>query len=52
MKKKSFGKENMAHYYSEIGNHEGDFSYAKKLTKLAISTGVDVVKFQVAMDKD
>tara|TARA_B100000029_G_scaffold516296_1_gene628514 strand:+ start:8776 stop:9810 length:1035 start_codon:yes stop_codon:yes gene_type:complete len=29
------------------GNHEGDFEYAKKLTKLAINSGVDVVKFQI-----
>ncbi len=29
------------------GNHEGDFAYAKKLTKLAIDTGVDMVKFQI-----
>lgn len=29
------------------GNHEGDFSYAKKLTALAIESGVDYVKFQL-----
>ncbi len=29
------------------GNHEGDFDYAKRLTKLAIETRVDYVKFQV-----
>ena len=29
------------------GNHEGDFKYAKELTRLACSSGVDVVKFQV-----
>lgn len=29
------------------GNHEGNFRYAKKLTKLAIKSGVDVVKFQI-----
>tara|TARA_B100001057_G_scaffold440489_1_gene474428 strand:- start:836 stop:1849 length:1014 start_codon:yes stop_codon:yes gene_type:complete len=29
------------------GNHEGNFNYAKKLVKLAISTGVDVIKFQI-----
>ena len=29
------------------GNHEGNFHYAKKLVKLAISTGVDVVKLQI-----
>jgi N,N'-diacetyllegionaminate synthase len=29
------------------GNHEGDFEYAKRLTQLAIDTGVDMVKFQI-----
>lgn len=29
------------------GNHEGDFEYAKKLTRLAIATNVDYVKFQL-----
>ncbi len=29
------------------GNHEGDFEYAKKLTRLAIETNVDYVKFQI-----
>lgn len=29
------------------GNHEGDFEYAKQLTKLAISTKVDYIKFQL-----
>ena len=29
------------------GNHEGDFDYAKRLTQLAIDTGVDFVKFQL-----
>ena len=29
------------------GNHEGDFNHAKRMTKLAISTGVDAVKFQL-----
>lgn len=29
------------------GNHEGDFEYAKKLTKLAINTNVDFIKFQI-----
>ena len=29
------------------GNHEGSFSYAKKLTKLAIKSKVDVIKFQI-----
>jgi N-acetylneuraminate synthase/N,N'-diacetyllegionaminate synthase len=29
------------------GNHEGNFEYAKKLAALAISSGVDYVKFQI-----
>ena len=29
------------------GNHEGNFNYAKKLTKLAIKSNVDVIKFQI-----
>ena len=29
------------------GNHEGDFSYAKKLVKLALDTEVDVIKLQI-----
>lgn len=29
------------------GNHEGDFSYAKRLTKLACGSGVDAVKYQI-----
>ena len=29
------------------GNHEGNFQYAKKLTKQAIQSGADVVKFQI-----
>ena len=29
------------------GNHEGNFSYAKKLTKEAIKSGADVIKFQL-----
>lgn len=29
------------------GNHEGDFQYAKRLTKLAIESGADAVKFQI-----
>lgn len=29
------------------GNHEGDFSYAKKLTQLALESGADAVKFQI-----
>lgn len=29
------------------GNHEGDFAYAQELTRLALATGVDCVKFQI-----
>jgi N-acetylneuraminate synthase/N,N'-diacetyllegionaminate synthase len=29
------------------GNHEGNFTYAKKLLKLAIESNVDIVKFQI-----
>ena len=29
------------------GNHEGDFNYALKLTKLAIKADVDVIKYQI-----
>ena len=29
------------------GNHAGNFDYAKKLTKLAIKSKVDVIKFQI-----
>lgn len=29
------------------GNHEGNFEYAKKLTKLAIESDVDCIKFQL-----
>ena len=29
------------------GNHEGNFEYAKKLTHMAIESGVDAVKFQI-----
>ena len=29
------------------GNHEGDFEYAKKLTRLALESGADYVKFQI-----
>ena len=30
------------------GNHEGDFEYAKNLTKLAIEADVDFIKFQLS----
>lgn len=49
MKNKNFWKgKHGPLLIAEIGgNHEGDFNYAKKLARLAISTGVDVVKFQI-----
>jgi N-acetylneuraminate synthase/N,N'-diacetyllegionaminate synthase len=35
-------------FIAEIGgNHEGDFGYAKELTRLALDSGADAVKFQV-----
>lgn len=35
-------------YIAEIGgNHEGNFEYAKHLTKLAIESTADVIKFQI-----
>ena len=34
------------------GNHEGDFNYAKRLVKLAIISGVDVIKFQIYQGKN
>ena len=40
--------KNRIYLIAEIGgNHEGDFNYAKKLTKLACESGVDAVKFQI-----
>ena len=40
-------KKNPVFFIAEIGgNHEGDFSYAQQLTKLAIESGSDAVKFQ------
>ena len=47
--KKNFWKgKNGPLLIAEIGgNHEGNFSYAKKLTKDAITSGADVVKFQL-----
>jgi len=48
MKNKNFEGKFGPLLIAEIGgNHEGDFEYAKKLTKLAISTNVDFVKFQL-----
>lgn len=41
-------EKNPLFFIAEIGgNHEGDFEYAKHLTRLAIESGADAVKFQV-----
>ena len=46
-KKKFLGK-NGTYVIAEIGgNHEGDFEYAKYLTKLAAQSGADAIKFQI-----
>lgn len=43
-----FKSKNDIYLIAEIGgNHEGDFEYAKKLTKLAAQSGADAVKFQI-----
>ena len=48
MRKTNFLGKNGPLLIAEIGgNHEGDFEYAKKLTKLAIKSNVDVIKFQI-----
>ena len=40
-------RNNPIFFIAEVGgNHEGDFTYAKKLTRLAIDSGADAVKFQ------
>lgn len=40
--------KNGVYLIAEIGgNHEGDFDYAMSLAKLAVSSGVDAVKFQI-----
>ena len=45
---KNFKSKYGALLIAEIGgNHEGDFEYAKRLTKLAIESNVDVIKFQI-----
>lgn len=41
-------KTNPVLFIAEIGgNHEGDFAYAQRLTRLGIESGADVVKFQI-----
>jgi len=48
MKKSLWAGKNGPLLIAEIGgNHEGNFNYAKKLVKLAINSGVDVVKLQL-----
>jgi len=43
-----FKSKNQVYIIAEIGgNHEGNFEYAKKLTKLAAESGADAVKFQI-----
>lgn len=43
-----FKSKNDVYLIAEIGgNHEGNFEYAKKLTKLAAESGADAVKFQI-----
>jgi N,N'-diacetyllegionaminate synthase len=40
-------KNNPVFYIAEIGgNHEGSYEYAKQLTRLALASGADAVKFQ------
>lgn len=48
MKKENWLGKNGPLLIAEVGgNHEGNFNYAKKLVKLAIKSGVDVVKLQL-----
>ena len=48
MKKSFWAGKNGPLLIAEIGgNHEGNFNYAKKLVKLAIASGVDVIKLQL-----
>ena len=43
-----FHSKNDVYLIAEIGgNHEGDFEYAKQLTRLAAESGVDAVKYQI-----
>ena len=45
MKKLSWDGKNGPLLIAEIGgNHEGDFAYAKRLTKLAIKSEEDIIK--------
>ena len=48
MKKNKFQGKNGVYIIAEIGgNHEGDFEYAKYLTKLAAQSGADAIKYQI-----
>lgn len=48
MEIRNFQGKNGPLLIAEIGgNHEGDFEYAQQLTRLAISTQVDYIKFQL-----
>lgn len=48
MTKKNFTGKHGPLLIAEIGgNHEGNFEYAKKLTKLALESDVDYIKFQL-----
>lgn len=41
-------KKNPLFFIAEIGgNHEGNYEYARTLTRLAIESGADAVKFQI-----
>ena len=45
---KNFSSKYGSLLIAEIGgNHEGNFDYAKKLTRLAIESKVDVIKYQI-----
>jgi len=48
MFKNFFNSKNGVFIIAEIGgNHEGNFEYAKNLTKLAAESGADAIKFQI-----
>jgi N-acetylneuraminate synthase/N,N'-diacetyllegionaminate synthase len=48
MKTKTWSGKHGPLLIAEIGgNHEGNFEYARELTRLAIASGVDFVKFQI-----
>lgn len=46
-KKSYFNAKNAVFFIAEIGgNHEGNYKYAQKLTRLALDSGADAIKFQ------